>query len=197
MQNEHLYRIILASTSPRRREILTEMGLEFEVVSSDGDEESIKDLPIRKLVEGRAKVKANAQNILDAAGADGVIIAADTAVYMRGKLYLKPLTPERAVSMLKELSGRWHSVYTGVCVRRGERQWVFSVRSRVKFNRLTDSQIVDYVLTESPLDKAGAYGIQDGRIVQKYRGSYTNIVGLPKERLARALRQAGVNYETN
>ena len=94
--------------------------------------------------------------------------------------------------MLSEMQGRWHSVYTGVTVACVGRSVTFSVRSRVKFKPLTDGEILSYVKQTNPLDKAGAYGIQDGRVVEKYRGSYSNIVGLPKEKLAKVLARLGV-----
>lgn len=180
-------RIILASASPRRSEILRSMGLVFEVAPAGVDEGAVSAKTPVRLVKRLSGLKA------DAIPADGAtVIGADTVVVLGGEVLGKPQSEEDAVVMLRRLSGRWHSVYTGVTVRCGDKSVCFAVRSRVKIKPLTDGEILSYVGEESPLDKAGAYGIQDGRVVQKYSGSYTNIVGLPKERLARVLARAGV-----
>ncbi|MEG2688658.1 MAG: Maf family protein, partial [Clostridia bacterium] len=105
------------------------------------------------------------------------------------KQYGKPKNNDVAIKFLSELAGKWHKVYTGVCVQKGQCQQVFFCKSSVRFKQLTQSEIVNYVLTKSPLDKAGAYGIQDNEVVAKYRGSYTNIVGLPMEKLCKVIRQ--------
>ena len=180
-------RVVLASASPRRREILTDMGVEFEILPSDIDESRISAANPRMLTKRLAAAKADA---VDAVGA--TVIGADTVVVLHGRVYGKPHTSENAVRMLGELCGRWHTVYTGVCVKCGDEKVIFSVRSRVKLKALRKDEIVRYVADANPLDKAGAYGIQDGRVVEKYRGSYTNIVGLPKEKLASTLARIGV-----
>ena len=180
-------RVVLASASPRRREILTDMGIEFEILPSDIDESRISAASPRLLTKRLAVAKAAA---VDVSGA--TVIGADTIVVLGGKVYGKPHTKDNAVSMLGELCGRWHTVFTGVCVMCDGKKICFSVRSQVKLKALSTDEIVRYVEDASPLDKAGAYGIQDGRVVEKYKGSYTNIVGLPKEKLASVLARVGV-----
>ena len=187
-------KVLLASSSPRRREILSEMGVEFEVCVPDTDESSVKVEAPKKLVKTLSRLKA-----LPVANAhpECVVIGADTIVVKNGKIYGKPLTEERAVSMIKELCGAWHIVYTGVTVAREGKLSTFVVKSKVRFKALTDEQIIEYVQAYKPLDKAGAYGIQDEEIVKEYKGSYSNIVGLPKEKLAKALKNYGVYYGIN
>lgn len=180
-------RIILASASPRRKEILTEMGLRFEIMPADIDESAISAANPRSLVKKLSYAKAFAIEDTDA-----VIIGADTVVVMGGKVFGKPHTDQNARAMLEKLCGRWHTVYTGVTVRLGSDFRRFAVRSYVKLKKLSGEEIKSCVADTNPLDKAGAYGIQDGRVVEKYRGSYTNIVGLPEEKLARVLAGFGV-----
>ena len=180
---------VLASTSPRRREILSEMGVEFEVCPSDADESSVNASSPKRLVRELSRLKALP---VVSSHKDCVVVGADTIVVKSRKIYGKPLTEENAVNMIKELRGAWHIVYTGVTVAKGEKSTTFVVKSKVKFKPLTDEQIVEYVRAFKPLDKAGAYGIQDKEIVLKYKGSYSNIVGLPKEKLAKTLAKYGV-----
>lgn len=163
------------------------MGLNFEVMPSDADESAVNEKNPVRLTKLLSRLKAEA---VDGDGA--TVIGADTVVVFRGRIFGKPHTAENAVRMLSELSGRWHSVYTGVTVRCKQQSVTFSVRSRVKFKSLTEEEIINYVKETNPLDKAGAYGIQDGRVVKKYRGSYSNIVGLPGEKLAKVLAGLGV-----
>ena len=210
-------RIILASASPRRKEILSSMGLEFEVIPTDADESTVSAKRPARLVKKLSALKANAltADMIGANGLDGdgcigadnsagatepnkdglqspTVIGADTVVVFRGEVLGKPHSEENAVNMLKRMQGKWHSVYTGVTVKCADQSVCFSVRSRVKMRALSDEEILNYVKDAKPLDKAGAYGIQDGRVVQKYRGSYTNIVGLPKEKLAKVLAGLGI-----
>ena len=166
------------------------MGLDFEIIPTDADESAVKAKSPARLVKSLSALKANA--IDDGIAKDATVIGADTVVVFRGEALGKPQSEQRAVDMLKSMRGRWHSVYTGVTVRCADKRVCFSVRSRVKMKALSDEEILNYVKDANPLDKAGAYGIQDGRVVQKYRGSYTNIVGLPKEKLAKALARLGV-----
>ena len=184
-------KVLLASSSPRRREILLEMGVEFEVCPTDADESSVAENDPKKLVKALSRLKSAPASM---AHPECVVIGADTIVVKGGKIYGKPLTEERAVCMLKELCGAWHTVYTGVTVAYLGKVKTFVVKSKVKFKDLTEEQIAEYVRIYKPLDKAGAYGIQDEEIVKKYKGSYSNIVGLPKEKLAKALKNYGVCY---
>lgn len=114
---------------------------------------------------------------------NALIIAADTVVYMDGKYYLKPSDEADACRMLKELSGRTHFVYTGVAIKVGGECRTFYDKSAVKIKKLSDDEIKSYVSTGSPLDKAGAYGVQDGLVVERFSGSFSNIMGLPVEKL--------------
>lgn len=182
-------RIVLASASPRRKDILTDMGLKFDIMPSDVDESKIDAILPCNLVKKLALAKA--QNVLNDVD-DAIVISADTIVAKGRKVYGKPIDEQDAVSMIEELNGKWHSVYTGVCVAHNGRKKVFCVESRVKFKDLSRAQIESYVNECKPLDKAGAYGIQDDKVVEKYKGSYTNVVGLPKEKLAEVLKRVGV-----
>lgn len=181
--------IVLASASPRRKDILRNMGLDFQIVPSSVDESKIKAVLPCNLVKRLAIAKAD-----DVASdyKDATVISADTIVAKGLKVYGKPKDEADAIAMISSLNNKWHTVYTGVCVKCGEKQRVFCVASHVKFKNLTQADIEEYVKVCKPLDKAGAYGIQDDKIVEKYDGSYTNIVGLPEEKLARVLRQVGV-----
>ena len=186
--------MILASQSPRRRELLGDAGFELEVVPADIDEtrqdgESPVDLVGRLAAEKAESVRA----ALEQAPADGLLVAADTIVWMGDEALGKPENPEDAARMLRELSGRTHHVSTGVCVLRlagdgsAAAQASFVETTDVTFWELTDAEIAAYVSTGEPLDKAGAYGIQGaGRLlVEKIAGDYSNVVGLPVARLVR------------
>lgn len=172
---------ILASGSPRRKELLALMGVKYVVDVSDADE-SFCGAPDDMVAElSRRKAEAVAVRHDRA-----LILAADTVVYCDGVLG-KPGTAERAKEMLHILSGKWHSVYTGVTLintATGEKMTCVDV-TKVHFVQLTDEEIDTYVATNSPLDKAGAYGIQDmgGMFVDRIEGSYSNVVGLPMSML--------------
>jgi len=182
-------RIILASASPRRKDILTEMGLKFDIIPADIDESKINaDLP-SDMVEKLSIAKANA---IYEKNKDAVIIAADTIVFLDNKYYGKPHNEENAIKMIGELNDKWHTVYSGVTVIKDGQFHTFGCESKVKFKKLSLSEIEDYVKTCKPFDKAGAYGIQDNQIVDTYNGSYSNIVGLPKEELEQELKKLGV-----
>lgn len=187
--NKFSNNVILASSSPRRMEILADMGVKYEVIPANIDEREIKSRFPFLLVEKLAKAKA--EHIACEHRSD-TVIAADTIVVLDGKVYGKPHDRPRAFEMIKSLNGRTHVVYTGVCVTCKGRKKVFCVKSLVTFKRLTDEQIYAYIDDCKPFDKAGAYGIQDKRIVKKYSGSYSNIMGLPKEKLGDILVRVGV-----
>ena len=171
-------RFILASASPRRSELLTRAGYEFDVVPADVDEhrrpdESPHDYVIRLAID-KASVVAT-QN-------DGqVVIGADTVVVIEGMVLGKPKGPAEAAAMLRQLSGHTHEVLTGVAVRRDSICLSGAETTRVSFAALGADQIAWYVATGEPLDKAGAYGVQaiGSRFVTRLEGSYTNVVGLP------------------
>lgn len=174
--------IILASGSPRRKELLKLIFPEYEVRVSDADEVAY---PMRPSATVIANAKAKAATV--AATPSDIVIAADTLVYMDKMYYLKPTSVKNAHDMLTELSGRTHTVYSGVCILAGGKAHTFCTTSKVKFKRLTSEEIDAYIATGSPMDKAGAYGIQDSNIVKSYSGSYYNIMGLPVEELKRRL----------
>ena len=123
---------------------------------------------------------------------DVLVISSDTLVYRAGKYYGKPRNKEDACQMLRELSGVRHFVYTGVCLRIGDKEECFYDKASVCFRRLSEQEIRAYVEEFSPLDKAGAYGIQDGVVVKSYSGSFDTIMGLPTEKLGQKLEEMGV-----
>ena len=186
-------RLILASGSPRRRELLGRFGTAFEVVPAAGEETAPKGLApdalVRRLADAKAAEVADRVNDENA-----VIIAADTVVELRGEILGKPGTPERAKRMLRELSGNVHRVWSGVTVRRGGEFQSAAECTAVHFRQLTDMEIDAYVDTGEPLDKAGAYGYQGlaSLFVERIEGDYFNVVGLPLCRLGQMLRAFGV-----
>ncbi|BCV20453.1 Maf family protein [Moorella sp. Hama-1] len=186
--------LILASASPRRRELLGRIGLQFDVRPSRIDEERYRDLPPGPRVEALALAKARA---VAARVADALVLGADTLVVCQGQVLGKPDSPADAAAMLTFLSGRIHNVYTGVAVVRapGVEARVTHARTAVTFRRLTPDQIAAYVATGEPLDKAGAYGIQ-GRgalLVAGIQGDYFNVVGLPLIKVEELLAAFGVD----
>lgn len=181
--------LILASGSPRRRELLDLMGLTYTVETPDVDE-SFSGRPSETVMEiSRRKAAAVATR-----HSDSIIIAADTLVFADGALG-KPHTPERAKEMLHSLAGNWHHVYTGITVinTRSGRILRNVDKTRVHLVPMTEQEIDAYVATGEPLDKAGAYGIQGmgGMFVDRIDGSYSNVVGLPMSMLRIMLAQVG------
>lgn len=173
--------IILASASPRRRELLSRITGEFRVTPAGGEE---KTRYVRPHLYVQALASDKAERVAEKAEEGDVVIAADTAVYFRGKIFNKPSGAEEARRFLKALSGNRHSVYTGVCViKKGVSKTVYYCRSVVQFNKLDDGFIDAYVAGGSPLDKAGAYGAQDEGVVRRVIGDFDNVVGLPLGRL--------------
>lgn len=182
--------LILASQSPRRRELLARLGLRFSVRTAGVDEtmDPSKDPFDEAARLSRAKAAA-----VDA-GPDDVVIAADTVVVLDGTALGKPKDPADAARMLRALSGREHQVMTGLTVKRGE--WLRSLTAvtKVWFRALSESEIAAYTASGEPLDKAGAYGVQGlaACFVERLDGDYYNVVGLPLCPLTGLLRQAGV-----
>jgi len=183
------YKIILASNSPRRRELLAGLGIDFTVKVISGIDESWprefkgEDIP---LYISREKAAPYKQLI----GTNELVITADTIVYVDGEVLGKPHDMADARRMLHLISGRWHEVITGVTLMTAVREHSFAVTTRVKFCDLTDNEIGQYVESGMPMDKAGAYGIQEwiGYVgVEAIEGSYFNVVGLPVQRLYREL----------
>lgn len=187
-------KIILASQSPRRRELLERMGLEpFEIRPAVGEEIASPTLSPAQLVEELSRQKA--AEIARTAEASDVIIAADTVVAADGRVLGKPHSREEAAEMLRFLSGRTHTVYTGITARQGETVFTEHEATDVLFRPLSEAEIAAYVDTGEPMDKAGAYGIQ-GRgcvLVEGIRGDYYNVMGLPVCRLTLMLHRFGID----
>ena len=186
-------RFILASGSPRRRELLGDAGYRFEVVSPPVDEVAHRWLTIRELtIWNAARKAARVSRMLP----DAVVLAADTLVTIDGEVLGKPNDFEDAVRILLRLSGRVHDVWTAVRITHGVRgeSRSFHETSRVHFRTLDEASIREYLAKIDPLDKAGAYAAQGhGReIIDRIDGSYTNVVGLPMEKTVRVLRDFGV-----
>ena len=188
--------MILASQSPRRRELLSDAGFDLEIRPANVDETRLAGESPVELVGRLAAEKAEVTRAaLDASPADGLLVAADTIVWMGDETLGKPKDEADAARMLHELSGRTHHVSTGVCALRLAGDGSVAARASfvettdVTFWELTDAEIAAYVQTGEPLDKAGAYGIQGaGRmLVRKIDGDYPNVVGLPVARLVREL----------
>lgn len=183
--------MILASQSPRRRELLGQMGFSFTVRPAKGEELAHPELTPDQLVEELARQKA--LEVSAEAASDDVVVAADTVVAIDGKVLGKPHDKVHAAEMLSALSGREHTVYTGVAVKRGETLLVEHEATQVRFRPLTEREIDLYIQTGEPMDKAGSYGIQGcgALLVEGIRGDYFNVVGLPICRLGRMLAQVG------
>ena len=185
-------RIVLASRSPRREALLRQVGLDFEVLSSDLEEQWPEGLPPAEVAAHLALEKAQSiASQLDS----GLVIGADTAVVVDGRVLGKPSNPEEARAMLRLLSGREHQVITGIAVvDAGDgRTLVDSVTTNVRFAPLSEQVIQRYVATGEPLDKAGGYGIQGygALLIEGISGDYNNVVGLPLRRLAELLVELG------
>lgn len=178
-------RLILASHSPRRRELLKGAGLDFIIADGYEVEEVFSpQMPARKVPEYLARLKSDAYP--DALAADEILITADTVVILDGEIIGKPKDREDAVSMIGRLSGKEHVVITGVCLRTADKRKSFSVGSRVSFRELSPEEIIYYVDTFRPFDKAGAYGIQEwiGYVgIKGVKGSFYNVMGLPIQTL--------------
>lgn len=183
------YKVILASNSPRRKELLTGLDFDYEIKVLPDIDESFPDyLQGKDIAIHVAKKKADAYHLED----DTLLITADTIVLLDGKVYGKPEDENDAKRMLRDLSGKTHMVATGVCITTKEKQRLFGVTSEVRFAELAKDEIEYYVTKYKPLDKAGAYGVQEwiGYIaVEHISGSYYNIMGLPIQRLYQELKQ--------
>lgn len=182
--------VVLASASPRRLELLSEVVSDLTVSPSDIDESDVKATSPRALVRELSKRKALAVLPQDG-NSEKVVIGADTVVYRR-KLYGKPHDRADAIRILNELNGKRHYVFTGVTVISKGIVRTFAVRSSVRFKSLSQEEIERYVDEYRPYDKAGAYAVQEGVVVKSYRGSLTNIIGLPMEKLIKVLRNEEV-----
>lgn len=176
--------LILASKSPRRQELLSLITTDFVVKTADADETLPEGIAPDKAVEHLSQIKAQPfENGID------TIIGADTVVAVDGRILGKPEDSRDAHQMLKMLSGKWHSVFTGVTVIAENKKTTFSVETKVKFFDLSDNEIEEYISTGEPFDKAGGYGIQGkgSLLVEKIDGDYFNVVGLPVSKLNKIL----------
>ena len=182
-------KLILASNSPRRRALLAQIAPSFEVESPRFSEEAAG---LSACETARAFACGKAREVF-LRFPDCAVLGADTVVALDGEVLGKPADAQTARRMLWRLSGRRHTVYTGVCLCTPDGERADTVHTYVWFNDLSDELIEAYVASGLPLDKAGAYGIQDGYpLVKTYEGSFSNVVGLPAERVTRMLREAGV-----
>lgn len=184
------YKLILASASPRRQQLMKDAGFTFEVRLKNVEEKYPQELHLENVPEYLSKVKASA--FREELKADEVLITADTVVCIHDRILGKPADRKEAISMLQELSGNRHLVVTGVSVTTRMEQLSFSSRTDVFFKHLSNEEIEFYVDTYKPFDKAGAYGIQEwiGYIgIERIEGSFYNVMGLPIQRLYETLRK--------
>jgi len=202
-----MYRLILASESPRRKEIMKQMGIYFETIPSQVKEDIVKEEP-SELVKALASLKAGeVADRLKNEQDDLIIIGADTVVYHNGHILGKPKDRDDAIRMLKEISDDVHDVYTGVSIiirrnndkayGRDDEKIVFSVRTQVAVKALTEEEIEDYVDSGEPFDKAGAYAIQGGFgiYIKEIHGDYYNVVGFPIAKIYEELMAKGINIK--
>lgn len=186
---------VLASASPRRKELFSELVEDFEVIPSSFDEGGIShDLAPKTLVKALAEGKA-ADVAARPENEGKIALGSDTVVAFRNQILGKPKDEADAFRMLRLLSGERHCVYTGVClmqIRSGKIVWkkTAAAKTTVYFEKLSDEFVKEYVDGGSPMDKAGAYGIQDGGLVKKIKGSYSNVVGLPVELVEKMIKKA-------
>ena len=181
--------LYLASASPRRRALLEQAGVPFVVVRIDVQEHFQKGMAPKSVAATLAARKAWAAPVRPGPGE--AVLGADTVVALEGRALGKPSDAEEAAAMLRALSGRWHRVYTGFCLRAQEQAVCGVARTDVRFYPLSNEEIRRYVETGEPMDKAGAYGIQEGGalFVREIRGDYNNVVGLPVAKICRLLQR--------
>lgn len=188
--------IILASQSPRRKELLSLMGVDFEVMPSDAEENNNQKIKLYKLSESLALLKA--KDIFDKTKGNRVVIGSDTLVSVKGKLFGKPQNKQEAFKMLKSLSGKVHSVITSLAVLIDDgtnaRQYVTHDIAKVTFIKLTDEEINNYLECDEYKDKAGAYAIQgrSGMFIKQIKGSFASVMGLPTHLLYNILHKENI-----
>lgn len=186
--------IVLASGSPRRQELLRRIGVTaFDVVKPEADESCPAGLTARETVAHIARAKAEAAKRLT--GPEDIVITADTLVFLGDERLGKPRDEADALRMLTELSGRRHTVCTGVTVRQGDKAIAFTASTDVYFRAAAESELRAYIATGEPMDKAGAYGIQGmgALLVERIDGDFFNVMGLPVLPLAQTLRSFGIH----
>lgn len=187
-------KIVLASKSPRRKELLNMLGLEFEIITADIDETVSSDIAVYDTAAYLSYQKAAA--VAKKVSKDTLIISADTIVEYGGTIFGKPKDEADAEKTLKLLSGKTHNVFTGITVLKGEKVLTETVKTEVSFRDITESEISAYIKTGEPMDKAGGYGIQQPfgmKYVNRINGDYYNVVGLPVCTLSIMLKQFGIN----
>lgn len=184
---------ILASASPRRKELLAELIKDFEIIPSQADESVQGYVSPKTLVGYLSAVKAE-EVVKRPENAGKIVVGSDTVVAFGNRVLGKPKDEADAFRMLKMLSGKKHAVYTGVSFQIAKNGKYYTItkvdKTQVYFNDLSDEWIRVYIKGGSPMDKAGAYGIQDGGLVKKIKGSYTNVVGLPLELVKKMIKKA-------
>lgn len=181
--------MILASQSPRRKQLLQMAGYDFKVVPAHIDEDNVPQLSIDEYPQYLAKQKAM---VIKKQFPNELIIAADTIVVLKGRIINKPKDEDEAIRMLQDLSGNRHVVISGVCVSKGNKAIVFNDKTDVYFAKIDTSEIAHYVKKYKPFDKAGAYGVQEwmGLVgIEKIEGSHYNVMGLPVHKVYRAIRE--------
>lgn len=185
------YNIILASGSPRRKQLMEELGIKFRIEPRHVDESFPEGISPEEASEYLSKLKAEAFST-DELNNDDLLITADTIVTLEGEILGKPRDRQNAVMILEKLSGRIHQVITGVTMKTKDRMHTFSVTTDVVFKKLSQAEIEYYIDTFQPFDKAGAYGIQEWighAAIEKIDGSYFNVMGLPTHRLYEELQK--------
>ncbi|MBQ8321123.1 MAG: septum formation protein Maf [Clostridia bacterium] len=187
-------KVVLASKSPRRRELLGEITTDFDIITAECDEELPPDVHPRDGVRILAERKGGA--VVADLSPDTLIISSDTLVELDGLALGKPRDEGDAIAMLRSLSGRGHNVHTGVAVHYKGRVYSGTDTTKVVFRELSDSEIAEYVATGEPMDKAGSYGIQGlgGRLVESYEGDFDTVVGL-SVKLTKKLIEVATSYD--
>ncbi|MBQ4408068.1 MAG: septum formation protein Maf [Bacteroidales bacterium] len=186
MDKLNQYKIILASGSPRRRELMTMLGINFTVKTKPTDEVYPDGTPSDKVSEFLAKLKAEAFLEESLSDPNLIVIAADTTVVIDDEILGKPKDRADAIAMLQKLSGKRHTVYTGVCILKEGQFHSFTAQTDVWFRKMAEEEIVFYVDNYKPFDKAGAYAVQEwigAAAISRMEGSYYNVVGLPTQML--------------
>lgn len=184
-------KLILASGSPQRSLLLRQAGLDFEIVVPQ-----IKEAPLPGEAPDAFVCRTAREKAESLPASDAVILAADTAVVDGKRILGKPVDATDAAAMLRSLSGRTHEVMTGVCLRFPDQTRCFHIETRVSFRELSEKEILDYIASGEPMDKAGAYAIQSGaaKMVRRVEGSYSNVVGLPLCEVIEIIEEASDGY---
>ncbi|MDF2417867.1 Maf-like protein [Acinetobacter beijerinckii] len=183
--------IILASSSPRRQELLTQLGLDFDIFSPNVDETVQENESVTDYVERLARHKAR---VVLSQFPSAIVIAADTSLSVNGKIIGKPTSKQHAFEIWSQLSGQWHDVYSGVCVATSAQVLSQVVRTQVEFQQLNQVEMEKYWATGEPIGKAGAYAIQGiaAQYIPQIKGSYSNVVGLPLHEIVQLLESVKV-----